>query len=135
MKEFIINNSGLLLTLLFVLVGLVKAIISKNKQKVFADIYELVTDAQKLDSANEDKFAYVFDLAYNKLPKLLKLFFSKDEIKRAIEYSLNKLKAFSKAQRETTSTAAIINAAAINTNIQSGADIAANTQQNASPIN
>jgi hypothetical protein len=37
---------------------------------------------------------FVFDAAYGKPPKFLILFVTEDDIKRDIEYSLNKLKTF-----------------------------------------
>lgn len=129
---FIINNGGLLLTLLIAIIGLIQAIISKNKQQVYTNIFGLVSDAQQLNSSNLDKFNYVFDLAYNKLPKWLKWFISEDDIKRAIEYSLNKLKSFAKQQSTNISVETISDTAATNTNIQTGTDIAAQTAQNTS---
>lgn len=130
-QNFIINNIGLIITIIAAILGLGKAIISKNKQQVYANIYALVSDAEQLsNTTGADKFNYVFDLSYNKLPAILKLFISKDDIKRAIEFSLNKLKAFAKLECENTSTETVSDKAEINTNIQTGATIAADITQN-----
>lgn len=131
---FIINNGGLLLTSLVAIIGLIQAIISKNKQKVYTNIFSLVSDAELLaNNAGIDKFNYVFDNAYNKLPMWLKWFISEDDIKRAIEYSLNKLKSFATQQNnKDTSIKATTEDAATNTNIQTPVDIATQTAQNTS---
>jgi hypothetical protein len=134
MKEFIMSNGVVLLALVVAIIGLTKAVISKNKQKIYAEIYEFVTEAEKLEAANIDKFNFVFSLAYGKLPVFLKIFINKKDISRAIEYSLNKLKDFAKAQSVNTATIAISNEAATNTNNQSPADIAVNTEQTTAPI-
>lgn len=96
--NFVIKNSGLLLVILVALAGLCKAIVSKNKQQIYTNIYSLVSEAETLQQSNTDKFNFVLDKAYNTLPKLLKFFISKDDISRAIEYSLNKLKDYAKIQ-------------------------------------
>lgn len=96
--KFITNNSALLITILIAIIALSKAIISKNKQQIYANIYALISEAEQLDKNNQDKFNYVLDKAYGELPKIVKAFLSEDDIKRAIEYSLNKLKDYSKIQ-------------------------------------
>jgi len=95
MSNFIINNLGFIVVIIVTILSLFQAIISKNKQQIYANIYSLISDAEELEGASGlDKFKYVFDAAYGKLPKLLKFFISEDDIKRAIEYSLNKLKKY-----------------------------------------
>lgn len=134
-QNFIINNMGLIVTLIVAILGLVQALISKNRQQVYTNVYGLVSDAEQLANATGlEKFQYVFDTIYGKLPSFLKFFISEDDIKRAIEYSLNKLQAFADQQAKAQSTQAITNNIAINTSVQSPADIAAKTQENASPI-
>lgn len=96
--KFITNNSATLITIIIAIIALVKAIISKNKQQIYANIYSLITEAEQLQQSNTDKFNFVLDKAYNTLPKILKFFISKDDISRAIEYSLNKLKDYAKIQ-------------------------------------
>lgn len=105
MESYIINNIGLIVALAIAVTGLIQSIITKNKQQVFARIYDLVSDAQQLaDKTGLEKFNLVFDQVYNKLPKVLKFFITEDEIKRAIQYSFDKLKAFAKAESQSVTT-------------------------------
>ena len=98
---FLTNNIGVLVALLAVIFGLVKAIISKNKQKIYTGIYDLIGDAELLYSKGPEKFDYVFKNAYNKVPKVLRYLISEDDVRRAIEYSLNKLQAYAILQNKT----------------------------------
>ena len=106
--NFIIKNIGLLMVIVIALAGLFKAIISKNKQQIYTNIYSLVSEAEQLQQSNTDKFNFVLDKAYNTLPKILKFFIPKDDISRAIEYSLNKLKDYAKMQILTVSQGIIV---------------------------
>lgn len=96
MKDFLINNIDLVLAIVIALVGLGKALIEKKKKDINSNIYELIGDAEKLYPLGKTKFDWVFDHAYNKLPKWLKPFISKETIKRGIEFALAKIKAYSK---------------------------------------
>ena len=99
---FITNNSVILFALLLVLLGLGDAIIQNNKQKIYANLYTLIGDAEVLAKKGEivDKFNYVLTEGYCKLPKIIKFFISQADIMRGIEYALNKVKAYTKAQSE-----------------------------------
>ena len=77
-----------------------KAIISKNKQKIYTGIYDLIGDAERLYSKGPEKFDYVFKNAYYKVPKVLRILISEDDIRRAIEYYLNKLQAYATIQNK-----------------------------------
>jgi hypothetical protein len=114
-SNFIVNNTGLVVAFLMAIVGLVGAIVSKNKQKVYTKIYALISQAQLLEGATgADKFEYVFDNAYKALPFWIKIFVSEDSIKMAIEYSLIKLKTFASSQVEAAKISANTNTAQIN---------------------
>ena len=105
--NFITSNIDLVIAILMAVSALVGAIISKNKQQVFTKIYSLVIKAELLEGATGvDKFSYVFDNAYNALPFYIKAFVSEDNVKRAIQFSLDKLKDFANEQI-TTSTVKI----------------------------
>jgi len=117
--NFATNNSGLLAALFIALIGLFSAIISKNKQQVYTRLYALVAQAQLFENATgSEKFTYVFDKAYNSLPLWLKLFVSEDNIKRGIEYSLNKLKAFAKSKIEALNVIPLNSNIPINNTVQ-----------------
>jgi hypothetical protein len=114
-SNFIVNNSGLLVAFLMAIVGLVGAIVSRNKQQVYTKIYALISQAQLLEGATgADKFEYVFDNAYKSLPWFIRFFISEDSIKMAIEYSLTKLKTFASSQVEAAKISASNNTAQIN---------------------
>lgn len=98
---FIINNFGTIVALIVAIAGLVKAIVQRKKQQIYANLFTAVTQAQSLEINNADKFNYVFDAIYKKLNLFYKLQISEDDIKRAIEFTLNKLKEFSKQQQST----------------------------------
>ncbi|MBZ9608620.1 hypothetical protein G9F73_012455 [Clostridium estertheticum] len=98
---FLTNNIGVLVALLAVIFGLVKAIISKNKQKIYTGIYDLIGNAELLYNNGPEKFDYVFKNAYNKVPKMLRFLISEEDVRRAIEYSLNKLQAYAILQNKT----------------------------------
>ena len=131
--NFIGNNSGLLTALIISLIGLFTALISKNKQQVYAGLPDLISKAQSLELANDAKFAYVLDIAYNLIPKVFKVFISKQSIARAIEFTFNKLKEFAKEQakansiKETSAIAADNIASGTITGAQQAAEVVTNT--------
>lgn len=133
-QSFIINNIGVIIALMVAVLGLIQAIISKDKQKIYSNIYGIVSDAEQIVGAvGVDKFNFAFNAAYGKLPKLLKLFICEDDIKRAIEYSLNKLQSFADQQAKAQSMQVISNNTVNNTNIQNPAEIASETAKNNDP--
>jgi hypothetical protein len=100
-------------------------------------IYAIVSDAEQLANASGlEKFRQVLNQAYTALSPIFKFFISEDDIKRGIEYSLNKLEAYAQLQANT-STETKSDAATNNTNIPTGSDLAAKTAQDSSttPIN
>ena len=131
---FTFNNFALLVSLLTAIVALVTAIVGRKKQQVYAIIPNLIGDAQALQSSNNDKFEYVLDFAYRALPKFFRIFISEDDISRAIESTLNKLKYFAKQQAQSTAIKAITTNNLNNTNIQSPADIAAQIKNDTAAI-
>ncbi|MBZ9622828.1 hypothetical protein G9F71_008180 [Clostridium sp. FP2] len=96
--NFISNNSSVLTTLGIIIVGIISALIAKDRQRVYTGIYSLVSEAQSLDATNPEKFTYVLDTAYGELPRVIKLFVSEDNVKRAITFSLSKFKEYASVQ-------------------------------------
>ena len=130
--DFIFNNFGLLVSLLTAIIALFAAIVGKKKQQVYALIPNLIGDAQALQSSNNDKFQYVLDYAYRALPKFFRIFISEEDISRAIEYTLNKLKYFAKQQAQATADKAITDGNLLNTGIPTPSAIASDVAQNTS---
>lgn len=95
---FLTNNIVTLLALIASLVALVTALVGKNKQKAYASIPALITAAQALELANDDKFKYVLDMVYNSIPKFFKYFIDEQDIANAIQYTFDKLKVFAQEQ-------------------------------------
>lgn len=135
-QMFLLNNAGEIITLLLAFIGLFGAIVSKKKQQIYADLYGFISDAEQLvGKTGLDKFNEVFDLAYNKLPFIFRMFISEDDVKRGIESSLNKLEAFAKQQEpQNASTQATSNDAALNTNNTTPVDQASQTAQETSGL-
>ena len=106
--NFITKNSGVLTALIVVLVGLFQAILSKNKQKIYAGLYGLIGNAEILYTNGPEKFDYVLKNAYNKVPKPLRYLISEDDVRRAIEYSLNKIQAYADTQSKPSKVIAPI---------------------------
>jgi len=104
---FISNNSGLVIALILALAGLIGALVSKNKQRVYEIIPGLITSAQALEVANETKFQYVLDIAYSSIPKIFKIFISEQDLARGIQFIFDRLKAFAKEQAKAESIKAI----------------------------
>jgi hypothetical protein len=96
--NFVSSYSGVLLAILAVLVSIGKAVVSKNKQQIYANIYTLVCEAESIGG---DKKQYVLDNIYKRLPWYIKIFiYNEQEIEMAIEFVLNRFKAFAKKQME-----------------------------------
>lgn len=136
-QMFIINNAGMLVSLLVASAGIFGGIVSGKKQQVLTNIFGVIPQAEQLvDKTGLDKFNYVLDNTYGKLPAIFKFFISEDDVKMAIEYSLNKIKVFAAQQQsgQDTSTQDKSNSAANNTNVPTGADLATQTVQNTSTL-
>ena len=106
--DFILSNSGVLITIIIAFVSVFGALISKNKHQAYANIPELISTAQALENSNPEKFKYVLDYAYGKIPAFFRFFISEQDISRAIESTFNKLKAFAKEQAKSTAIKAMV---------------------------
>ena len=106
-QSYIINNIGLIIAFILAVIGFIGSAIGKKKQSIYANLYSLISDAEQLtDKTETEQFQKVFDKAYTALPGWFKLFISEDDIERGIEFSFNKLKAFSQQQSQTPNTPA-----------------------------
>lgn len=107
--NFISSNGELVVAILMAVSALIGAVISKNKQQVYTRVYGLVIKAELLEGATGvDKFSYVFDNAYKALPFFIKMFVSEDNVKRAIEFTLGKLKDFAAEQMVVVSAVKVV---------------------------
>jgi len=106
--SFLVANSALLITLGVIIIGGVVALIARDRQKVYTKIYALIVEAEKLELSNEDKFEYVLAKAYSVLPLFIKTFVSEDNVRRAIIYSLTKIKQFTALKMGTTPEAVLV---------------------------
>jgi len=99
---FLSNNMGLVG---MVVTGVIGIILGHNKQARYTKLYELCLQAEKIeDPTNENKFAYVLNLAYGRFPKAIQLFISQENVKRGIIYALDVLKKYSASKMVIEST-------------------------------
>lgn len=115
--KFITDNSVVLVALGITIIGVFSSLVSRNKQKIYASLPQLITEAQALEASNHDKFQHVLDIAYGSTPKIFRFFISEQDIERAIEYTLNKIKAYAKEESSPKQMVKPIDA----TQIQNGA--------------
>jgi len=133
--DFVTANSGLLITLLFSLIGLFIALLNKKKQEVYASIPILINSAEKLEYSNDAKFKSVLKIAYDLIPGIFKIFISEQDIARAVQYTFSKLKEYSKEQARQEAIKAIAMTAKNNiadelvTGTQQAAEISNNTSE------
>jgi hypothetical protein len=92
---FLTIHSALFISLAVIIFGGVVALIARDKQKAFTRLYGLCVEAESAEENPKDRFNFVLNAAYTKLPFFVKAFVSEDSIKYAIEFALTKLKQFS----------------------------------------
>lgn len=102
--QFILSNSGVLFAILLALIGIFQSLLSKNKQKVYANIPGLITSVQTLEINNDSKFQKVLDISYGLIPKVFKLFISEQDISNHIQFIFDRLKQFAKEQAKAEAT-------------------------------
>ena len=93
--QVIIYIIGLMITFIAILVASYFIIKAIKQNKLEPKIIELITEAEGLYQSGQGslKFEYVFDKLYNVFaPKMIRVLFSADEIKKIIQYVFDKVK-------------------------------------------
>ena len=83
------------LIILFILIDIILVVKLIKANQLEPIIVKLITEAEGLYKSGEGnlKFDYVFDKVYNTFaPKIVKVLFSADEIKKIIQFVFNKIK-------------------------------------------